>query len=54
MEWYKTLNIDQKVNLKELCPEILGVGFQELNPLFSFTERIEMLYNKLKFEGFEV
>lgn len=54
MEWYKGLNIDQKINVKMLCPLILGVKFEELNFMFSFRERIEMIYNKLRKEGFQI
>jgi hypothetical protein len=54
MKWYSTLTIDQKIMLKSLCNTILGVGFNELGPIFTFRERIEMLYNKLKMEGFQI
>lgn len=54
MKWYTTLTIDQKIMLKSLCKTIFGVGFDELGPLFTFKERIEMIYDKLKMEGFQI
>lgn len=54
MNWYMSLNIDQKINLKTLFPEILGTEFSSLGCLFSFQERIQMAYNKLKMEGFNI
>ena len=54
MNWYKSLNIDQKIMLKELCYDITGIDFRELGLMFSFRERIEILYNKLVKEGFEI
>ena len=54
MNWYKTLDIQQRINLKELCPLIVGVLFTDLLKLFSFDEVIDILHNKLKLEGFEV
>lgn len=54
MEWYKKLDIDTRINAKE-CFEILcGVSFEKLSALFSFSERIEIMYDKLKLEGFRV
>ena len=54
MEWYKTLNIHQKINLKGMSKLIIGVDFSDLAFMFSFRERIEILYNKLKLEGFDI
>ena len=54
MKWYKTLSINQKINLKEFCPIILGIKFEDLGFMFSFKERINIIYNKLQNEGFEI
>ena len=54
MEWYKGLNIDQKINVKVLCPLILGVKFEELSFMFSFREKIDMIYNRLRTEWFQI
>jgi hypothetical protein len=53
-QWYVPLSIDQKIMLKELCPLLVGLSFEELGHIFSFEERIEILYNKLQKEGFLV
>jgi len=54
MEWYKKLTIIQKINFKEAYPLFMDVEFEKLASFFSFKERIEMGYNKLKMEGFDV
>jgi hypothetical protein len=54
MEWYKTLNIHQKINLKAMSELIIGVEFSKLAFLFSFREIIDIVYNKLRLEGFDI
>jgi len=54
MGWYKRLTIEQKINLKDCCKMITGMTWHEMSVLFSYTERINILYNKLKMEGFKV
>ena len=54
MDWYKTLDINQKINLKECSKMICGMTYNQLRLLFSMPEIIELLHNKLKVEGFEV
>lgn len=54
MEWYKTLSIEQRINLKELCPIICGVEFSPLVSLLGFKLTINTLHEKLKLEGFKV
>ena len=51
MEWYKSLSVDQRINLKELCPIICGMDFQWLGVLFTLDERIALLHRKLQIEG---
>lgn len=54
MEWYKTLDIHTRINSK-VCFELLtGSKFEDLSFLFSLRERIDIMYNKLKMEGFDV
>jgi len=54
MEWYKKLDIHTKINAK-VCFELLtGSKFEDLSFLLSFRERIDIMYNKLKKEGFAV
>lgn len=54
MEWYKTLTIWQKINLKECSDLIVGMSFTDMGLFFSFKERIDMLYDKLQKEGFDI
>lgn len=54
MKWYKTLSINQRINLKGCSPLITGATFEQLGVLFSFNERIEIIHNKLIMEGFHV
>ena len=54
MEWYKTLDINQKINLKDCCKMICGMTYSQLRLLFSMSEIIDLLHNKLKLEGFDV
>jgi len=52
--WYKTLTIDQKINLKSWYFTICGVRWEDLNALFNIKHKIIMVYNKLKQEGFDI
>jgi hypothetical protein len=54
MDWYKTLTLNQKINLKELSESICGIKYSLLIKIFGFTETIELLHEKLKLEGFSV
>ena len=54
MEWYKSLTIEQKINLKDCAGLIVGMTWEDMGKLFSFTERINILHNKLQLEGFDV
>jgi hypothetical protein len=51
MNWYKTLDINQKINLKSITELIVGISWIDLTKLFSFREIIEILEQKLKIEG---
>lgn len=54
MKWYKTLDINQRINLKDNLELILGATFSGLRLLFSTREIIEMAHYKLKKEGFNI
>lgn len=54
MNWYKSLDLDQRINLKGLAKSIGGIQFEDLTLLFRLDECIYMLYNKLKQEGFNI
>ncbi|MCB1144897.1 MAG: hypothetical protein KDK54_21800 [Leptospiraceae bacterium] len=54
MIWYRSLDILQKINLKESSNILIGVEFSSLGKLLTFDNRIEILYNKLIKDGFEL
>ena len=54
MEWYKTLNIQTRINAKECFKLLCGVEFDKIGILLSFRQRIDLMYEKLKLEGFNV
>lgn len=54
MYWYKTLSLNQRINLKDCSKLICGMTWEQLLVFFSFKEAITLLHNKLKIEGFEV
>lgn len=54
MDWYKTLDIHTRINAKECFELLLGIKFEELSFLFSFRERFDIMYDKLKLEGFDI
>ena len=54
MNWYKTLTVEQRINLKDLSELICGVKYNTLILLFGMRQTIELLHEKLKIEGFDV
>ena len=54
LNWYKKLDINQKINMKEIFVLLCGVEWDKLSFVLSMRERIEITYNKLKREGFDV
>jgi len=54
MKWYKTLSVFQKIDLKDYCKIITGISFDKLSYFFTFKEKINIIYNKLKLEGFDL
>jgi hypothetical protein len=54
MKWYLTLNINQRINLKECFELLCGVKWEKISSILPMRDRIELTYQKLKMEGFEV
>jgi hypothetical protein len=54
LSWYKSLTLNQRFALKELTVSICGLRWEDLSLLFSPRERIELIYQKLKIEGFQI
>ena len=51
MEWYKTLDIHTRINMKEYFYLACGIKFEYLSFLLSFRDRINILYENLLYEG---
>lgn len=54
MEWYKTLDIHTRINVKTCFELLCDAKFEDLAFMFSFRERIDIMYNKLVLEGFDI
>ena len=54
MEWYKSLNVNMKINAKECFILLTGMDWHHAGKLFSMRERINIMYDKLRIEGFAV
>ena len=54
IEWYKKLTLEQKLGLKECAVLLTGMKWEDYTILFTPRQRIEILYDKLKLEGFDV
>ena len=50
MEWYKSLDINSRINAKSSFELVTGLKFEDLSFLFSFKERVDMMYNTLSHE----
>jgi len=51
MDYYNTLTINQKINCKSTMVYLCGIEFSKLGLLFNFTQRIELICEKLCLEG---
>ncbi len=54
MKWYKTLNINTKINLKNNTQLICGIPYECLTLLFNQKEIWNMIYEKLTIVGFNI
>jgi hypothetical protein len=54
IKWYKTLNVNQRIELKECSNLICGIRWEDFTILFTPRQRIDILYQKLQLEGFLV
>jgi hypothetical protein len=52
MDWYKTLTIQQKINLKDLCELICGIKYTYLIKIFGMKETIQLIHKKMILEGY--
>ena len=49
-EWYKSLSLNERINIKAGFVLFCNVEWNDLSFIFSFKERTEILYNKIKKE----
>lgn len=54
LQWYKSMTVDQRINLKESCIDIVGYSWEWLGLLFTMKEILILLRDKLIMEGFEL
>lgn len=48
LDWYRTLNKEQKIFIRQECGAICGVTFADLIKIFTFKEVIHLVFDKLK------
>lgn len=51
MKWYSSLPRSSKVHIRWAFEACLGMSLNSALCIFSFSECMELLYNKLKLEG---
>lgn len=55
MKWYRNLTFNQRASLKEMCVNICGIEWYDFPKLgFSPKERLQLITEKLRIEGFEI
>lgn len=54
LEWYKKMDLHQRINLKEIFILLCGVEWSKISFIIPLRQRIDIAYNKLKIEGFDV
>jgi hypothetical protein len=47
IEWYKSLDVNMRINVKDVFILLTGIDFSRLNFLFSYREKIEIMHQKL-------
>lgn len=54
MEWYKKLDIHTRINWKESFVLLCGTEWSSVAKLLPLRVMIDLLYDKLIYEGFEI
>jgi len=52
VEWFKSLDVNTRINAKSIFVLLTGVCFEDLNCLFTYTEKIEIMHQKLIIEEY--
>jgi len=51
VEWYRSLDVNMRINAKDVFILLTGTDFSKLNFLFTYKEKIEIMHQKLIIEG---
>ena len=51
VEWYRSLDVNMRINAKDFFILLTGIDFSKLNFLFTYKEKIEIMHQKLIIEG---
>lgn len=54
MFWYKSLSKEQKLGVRKSFELATGISLNNAIIFFSFSECMDILYTKLKIEGFQI
>lgn len=54
MNWYKSLDRKAKVHIRWAFEAACGISLNDALTLFTFSECMDLLYDKLKIEGFKI
>ena len=54
MKWYKQLTQKQKAGVRQSFELVCGLSLNDALKFFTFSECMDILYNKLKLEGFKI
>lgn len=52
--WWKKLTIHQKIQMKDCFIFLCGVDFSKLSPLFTYRDKLKIMYNKLIIEKIHI
>ena len=47
LKWYKSLPLNNRINIKDAFVLLCGIDFQSISFLFTLRQRIELIYGKL-------
>jgi hypothetical protein len=54
MNWYKTLDIHTRINAKDCFKLLCGADWQLIGRILDMRTRLDLMYEKLKREGFDI
>jgi hypothetical protein len=51
LDWFRSLSIHKRITIKEIAILLFGVSWSDLAKILTYSERVEMVYRKMKCEG---